>query len=193
MMTQPKKPGEPTFDEPPDPPDDKAVTLRISQELYGAIVAEAKAARHSINSAMTILLEEALGLRGKWEQPKEAASILETRGETTGKRKTKVNRKILMAIIAGSLALASATPASAWCGPYGCGGYGYDYDNSGAAIGGMVAGMALGDWRRLLPELPINLLTRLAFYFHSHRSTTASATKRELIGEINAELKRKLS
>jgi hypothetical protein len=36
----------------------------------------------------------------------------------------------------------SAQPAAAWCSYYGCG---YDdYDNSGAAIGGAMLGLALG-------------------------------------------------
>jgi hypothetical protein len=43
-----------------------------SYPLYDAIVAEAKAARHSVNSAVTILLEEALGARGKWKPPSGA-------------------------------------------------------------------------------------------------------------------------
>ncbi|MFZ0494409.1 MAG: hypothetical protein WBE80_10175 [Methylocella sp.] len=54
-----------------------------------------------------------------------------------------IHEKISAAIVAGSIVLASTAPAFAWCGPYGCDGY-YDYDNGGAAIGGMVAGMALG-------------------------------------------------
>jgi hypothetical protein len=46
------------------------LTARLAPELYEAIITEAKAARHSINSAATILLEEALEGRGKWEPPK---------------------------------------------------------------------------------------------------------------------------
>jgi hypothetical protein len=51
--------------------EDKAITVRISHERYSAIVSEAKAARHSINSSVTFLLEEALMQRGKWNHPKE--------------------------------------------------------------------------------------------------------------------------
>jgi hypothetical protein len=45
-------------------------------------------------------------------------------------------------------------------------------------------------WRHMLPGLSASLLTRLAFYFQTTRCATASAGKRELIKEINAELKR---
>jgi hypothetical protein len=73
-----KKPGTPTFDTPADSPpdlpaDDRVLTIRVAQPLYDAIVSEAKAAKHSINSCATILLENALEARGAWEPPKEAA------------------------------------------------------------------------------------------------------------------------
>ena len=56
--------------EAPDEPD-RVLTPRIAPQLYEAIVLEAKAARHSINSAATILLEQALEARGKWKYVKQ--------------------------------------------------------------------------------------------------------------------------
>jgi hypothetical protein len=79
MMPKSKPPGSPTWpdDDPPREREevgaDRILTIRVSQELYDAVVAEAKAARHSINSGATILLEEALTVRGKWKVPKGAA------------------------------------------------------------------------------------------------------------------------
>jgi hypothetical protein len=49
-----------------EPPSDRVLTIRVAPALYGAVVAEAQAGRHSINTASTILLEQALEARGKW-------------------------------------------------------------------------------------------------------------------------------
>jgi hypothetical protein len=88
MTPKPKPPGSPTWpdDNPPreEPGADRILTIRVSQELYDAVVAEAKAARHSINSAATILLEEALTARGKWKPPSGAAAPFWKRGKPKG-------------------------------------------------------------------------------------------------------------
>jgi hypothetical protein len=49
-----------------EPPSDRVLTIRVAPALYDAVVAEAQAGRHSINTASTILLEQALEARGKW-------------------------------------------------------------------------------------------------------------------------------
>ena len=77
-----------TYDYPPnEPAAERILTSRLSQELYDAVVGEAKAARHSINSAATILLEEALTARGKWKPPSGAALPFWKRSTPKGETK----------------------------------------------------------------------------------------------------------
>jgi hypothetical protein len=48
-------------------------------------------------------------------------------------------------------------------------------------------------WQRLIaPELPDDLLTRLAFHFGTVRRTTATDAKRKIAAECNAALGRRI-
>jgi hypothetical protein len=67
-----------------EPPSDRVLTIRVAPELYDAIVGVAGAARHSINTCATILLEEALTARDKW--PPKSGSLPFWR-KTRGPRK----------------------------------------------------------------------------------------------------------
>jgi hypothetical protein len=77
----PKSPPEPSEKE------DRILTVRLAPELYEAIVAEAKAARHSINSAATILLEQALEARGTWKSNRPKEPFWKTPGWNKGPKK----------------------------------------------------------------------------------------------------------
>jgi hypothetical protein len=66
--------------------------------------------------------------------PKDRASEQCKEKEDSG----MIKSKLVIAVVAVSL-LAASSPASAWCNYYGC-----DYDDGGAVLGGMFAGMALG-------------------------------------------------
>jgi hypothetical protein len=87
MTPKPSPPKSPPPPSPVEPPDDKILTVRVAPELYEAIVAEAKAARHSINSAATILLEQALEARGTWKPNRPKEPFWKTPGWNKGPKK----------------------------------------------------------------------------------------------------------
>jgi hypothetical protein len=60
----------PSVPEVPEVPEDRAFTLRIAPLLHETIAALAKENRRSLNSETTLLIEEAMTVRGKWPPPK---------------------------------------------------------------------------------------------------------------------------
>jgi hypothetical protein len=59
-------------------------------------------------------------------------------------------------------------------------------DGAALACGGTLQDHAENFWSILAPELPANLLTRIAFAFKAHRQVTASQRNIDLARTVNA-------